>query len=228
MPDDPITYPLLDHALEHARSCHDDLTDPEEDILPVLLWVGPYGMGIMPMLEMGDGEQKDQLAAMMTSSLACSRAVQAVMITTSWMVAAPPPDSDEEKEARKGKGFVDIMGCMPSEHPDRMECVTAMHATLEDGKDSMSHAVVTRYPDKPPTLGEWQGRTETMQSKIGGRFGDAIHLGMKIATDMPPEMIEILDAGWRDGEQTDLISRFHKVMTGFTPEMHTETMGPKE
>lgn len=221
MPEDPATYPILKHAMDHARSCAADLTEPEEDILPVLLWVGPYGMGIMPLLEMGDDDAKDAIAAMMTTVIATGRAAQAVLITTSWMVSAP-----RDEDGKPKKSAMDAMGgVMPSQHPDRIEAVTAMYASLA-GTDSMSHAVLTRYPDKPPTMGEWEGIDEPMSAKIGGRFGDAIHMGMDLATQMPPEMIEILDAGWKQGEQNDLIERFHKVLTGIVPEIETQILGP--
>jgi hypothetical protein len=205
-------FDLLKHGLEHSREAFATLVDPEDDILPVLMWLGPYGMGVMPMLQMEDDEAKDDLAEMMTTSLACSRATEALMITCSWMVKA----QGEKGEKPTTKSAMDILGCQPSQHPDRVEVVTAMYMTSEKKRESMSSAVITRYPDKPPELGEWEtNMADDDEFTIGGRFGDAIHMGFNFVVGMPPPLIEILDEGWAAGEQKQLIERFHKVFRGF-------------
>lgn len=199
-------FDLLEHGLTHARECLEALTKPNDDILPVLMWLGPYGMGVMPLLDMTDEKHKDDLAEMMTTSLACSRATEAVMITTSWMVKAVDPGGDGA-----------LLNCMPSEHPDRVEAITAMYVTHESNKDAMASAPVIRAPRTKPQLGEWSRDMADM--RVGGRFGDAIHMGMDFAANMPDELIAILDEGWRDGEQEDLIKRFHKVFRTFIKSM---------
>jgi hypothetical protein len=54
---------------------------------------------------------------------------------------------------------------------------------------------------------------------LGGRFGDAIHIGMDLAANMPPELIEIIDEGWELGKQQELIERFHKVFRALLSDM---------
>jgi len=201
----PQEFDLLKHGLDHARECLESLKEPDDDILPVLMWIGPYGMGVMPMLDMADDDAKDALAEMMTTSLACSRATEALMITCSWMVTAKSKDGDPT-----------ILNVMPSQHPDRVECITAMHMTGDKKHESMSSAVITRYPDKPPELGEWDTNlSDDDEFQIGGRFGDAIHMGFTFVNGMPPPLVEILDEGWALGEQEQLIKRFHRVFHGF-------------
>jgi hypothetical protein len=208
----PPEFDLLAHGLSHARESLEGLEDPEEDIMPVLLFTGPYGMGVMPLLDMEDDAAKDALAEMMTTTLACSRADQALMITCSWMVHATKPKGD--------KSLLDVM---PSEHPDRVEVITAMYMTAGEKTESITSAVIIRHPDKPPELGPWDttiaGKGDDDSFKIGGRFGDAIHMGFNFVEGMPPPLIEILDEGWAAGEQEQLIERFHKVFTGFLAAM---------
>jgi hypothetical protein len=84
------------------------------------------------------------------------------------------------------------------------------------GEDGIVSAPITRYPDKPPTLGEWDGLPfepgrERRNPAFGGRFGDAMHLGLDFAKSMPQELIEIIDDGWKEGQQDDLMRRFMNV-----------------
>ena len=207
-------FDLLNHGLTHARECLESLKEPDDDILPVLMWIGPYGMGVMPLLDMTDDEAKDGLGEMMTTMLAVSRATEAVLITCSWMVMA------------KNKEEYDAMDVMPRDHPDRVEIISAMYAAAIPDTDSMSSGRITRHPDKPPELGEW--KTDMGDMRIGGRFGDAMHMGLDFAKDMPEELIEILDAGWELGEQEMLVERFHTVFQGFMQAMDNFHQGVRD
>lgn len=197
-------FDLLEHAQLHARECLEGLEDPDDDVMPVMLWLGPYGMGIMPMLDMSDQEAKDRLVGKMVTALAVGRATEVVTITTSWMVSV-----ETTPELRKG-----ILDVMPSEHPDRVENVVITH--VDEESDGMTSAVITRFSDKPPTLGDWTcmdfGREPV---RMGGRFGDAMHLGLDLVKSMPPELVEIIDDGWALGRQDELITRFHNVYSQF-------------
>jgi hypothetical protein len=88
-----------------------------------------------------------------------------------------------------------------------------MCSSSENG-DAMVFAPLTRYPDKPPTLGEWVN--EGQPDRMGGRFGDAINLGLRISREMPPEMVEIIDQGWAAGTAENLMERFVNVARNFT------------
>jgi hypothetical protein len=200
---------LMQHAMDRARESVAELEDPEDDILPILMWQGPYGIGLMPITEMADDAQKDQLAEMMTTVLAVSRATEAVMQTTGWTVKVAAPDGKLPPRALEPP---------PSQHPDRIECITVMHHTAEK-RDSMRSAVITRYPDKPPELGDWglMGLPDSEEPiQIGGRFGDAVHRGFEFSEMMPQELADIIDEGWRENKGQEMIERFHRVFTGFT------------
>jgi hypothetical protein len=56
---------------------------------------------------------------------------------------------------------------------------------------------------------------------LGGRFGDAIHIVMDLAANMPPELIEIIDEGRELGKQQELIERFRKVFRAFLSDMRS-------
>jgi hypothetical protein len=208
---------LIEHAKEKSRESCEELTGPEDDVMPILLFLGPRGLGVMPLgTVMADEDSKEEGALWMTASLAVARAEQAVMVTTAWMVTRERDDPNLDAEnARMLNGPV-------SEQPDRTEHITLMCSDIE--RDQMIHAPITRYPDKPPTLGEWVD--EDYADRLGGRFGDAINLGLKIAKEMPPEMAEIVDEGWEDGTSSDLVERFVKVARQFTgPPERDSTMG---
>lgn len=193
---------LFKHAMDTARKSVNELTEPDDDIMPVLLYVGPHGLGLMPLLNMKDDQAKDQLAAAMLAALLVGVATEAAMVTTSWVVEMEPKD---------GK----YHGPMPSQHPDRREAVMVMHVAGEDDF-SMGQAILTRWSDRPPYLGEWKTWTED-DMKIGGRFGDAIYNGLAMVRIAPKELVEIIEAAWEDGTQEDLMHRFlkvHKQMTG--------------
>jgi hypothetical protein len=205
-----MTKSLLDAAKAHVRKAFADLEGPDDDIMPHFLWLGPHGLGLMPLYMMSDDAAKDEIAAAMTASLAVSRATEAMLVSSSWVVAVDPATVDDKLELQRMKhGFPKQR---PSEHPDRMEMVALVHSTRAGSR--MTHALLTRYPDKPPTLGEWE--TGELSKLEAGRFDRAAALGLRFVREMPPEMIDIIEEGWADGQQEDLITRFMKVQRDIT------------
>jgi hypothetical protein len=200
---------LLDTAKAHVVDALADLEGPDDDIMPHFLWLGPYGMGLMPLYMMTDDDSKDQIASAMTASLVVGRATEAVFVSTSWAVVVDRDSIDDLELQRLKHGEVKQR---PSEHPDRVEIVMLMHSTGEG--TAMIHANVTRYPDKPPTLGDWEGGE--LAERASGRFGKAVSLGLRFVREMPTDLIEIIDDGWQAGEQQDLIARFMKVQHNLT------------
>lgn len=197
---------LLDVARGLAGKSCQDLKTPDDDIMPVMLWQGPYGGGMMPMIPMSNEDDKDRLAEMIVTVLAVSRADSAVTITTSWTVEAlGTPDSDP----------LETLGCMPSEHPDRTERITIVCVQRNAG-DSISSARLTRHPDRGPDLAQWD--TVLQHLEVDGRFGSAMHLGLELAEKMPPDLVEIIDEGWREGQGQDMIRRFHRVFAALLSE----------
>ena len=198
---------LLEHAKDAARRNAERLTEPDEGIMPVFLWLGPRGVGLMPIGPMlQDEETKDMLALHMTAAMVVGRATEAVMVTTAWTVKREM--TDEEKAAYK-RGTYGIVP--PSKDPDRVEIIGLMRVSNEG--DDMHQAELIRHPDRPPDIGEWES---IGAAKVGGRFGDAMHLGLDFVRDMPEAMTEIIEEGWENGEQEDLIQRFVKVTYGIT------------
>jgi 2,4-dienoyl-CoA reductase-like NADH-dependent reductase (Old Yellow Enzyme family) len=196
-----MTIDLIEHAKTKAREFVGDLDDPEDDILPVMLCQGPHGLGMLPLNLMDSEQSKDQLALWMTAMLTVSRAEEAVMVTTAWMVTV---DRDQVDMA-EGTSRV-----QPSEHPNRTEAVILMCS--KKGGDRMISAQLTRHPDKTPDLGDWDDTGDEIE-KLGGRFGDAIHWGLEMAEKMPPEMAEIIESAWESDPDDirDLIQRFVNV-----------------
>lgn len=199
---------LLDSAKAHVIAELAELEGPDDDIMPHFLWLGRYGIGFMP-LQMPDDAAKDQIAEAMVASLIVGRATEAVFVSTAW-VAAYRRD-DPTVNARAGTAEV-----RPSEHPDREEIIMLMYHTRREAL--LISAPVTRHPDKPPTLGDWETHEQSHPKfrQPGGRFGDAIRMGLHGSAEMPPEMAELIDEGWALGEQQDMIDRFIKVHHSMT------------
>jgi hypothetical protein len=200
MPDDTE---LLTDAKHHARQSVADLQYPDDDILPVMLFRGPYGFGLLP-LPFGDDEEKDHYAHGMTASLVIARAYEAVFISTIWMVITA------------GKPLTK----MPREHPDRVEAVMLTHLRVGH-PDALYIAKLARRVNRAPDIGEWEDAAAGIgqlsqrdaSPQFGGRFANAIHLAFDFIGKMPTELIGIIDEAWAAGEQADLIERFIKVHT---------------
>jgi hypothetical protein len=200
---------LIEHAKSKSRECCEELEAPDADIMPLMLFTGPRGLGVMPLGQvMDDDDTKDEGSLWMTATLAVSLASEVVIVTTAWMVDIP----FEEAEARGVDLKTATMQTPVREQPDRTETIVLMCA---DGERAvMVSAPLARYPDKPPTLGEW---TEWPQPEaMRGRFGNAIQLGLEIAREMPLELREIVQEGWKEGISGNLIEQFVKVARTFS------------
>jgi hypothetical protein len=205
---------LVEHAKTHSRECVEGLTDPDEDIMPVLLWWGPHGPGLMPMGDLMKGDvHKDRLAKWITATLAVSQATECVTVTTGYMAKVDRDDPDVD--VSRGTVTKPVR-----ERPEAVEAVVLMCSDRR-GQGGIVHAELTRYPDKPPTLGDWNDQRLEVGPKVGGRFGDAMNLGLQIAREMPPELVEIIEDGWKIGPEAvqDLIERFVNVATGFNRDL---------
>ena len=200
---------LLDAAKAFTRAAVAELEGPDDDIMPHFLWSGPHGLGLMPLYMMTDDDAKDRIAAAMTASLVVGRATEAMFVSTAWVVAVDRGSVDDLEYQRLKRGYVKQR---PVDHPDRVEMVALMETTHDGTR--MTHAVLTRYPDKPPTLSEWE--TGEWSQLDSGRFGRATGLGLQFVRNMPPELIDIIEEGWAAGEQEDLIARFMKVQHDLT------------
>jgi hypothetical protein len=204
---------LLEYAKRNAVEDVSKLDNPEDDILPVFLWMGPYGGGLMPCIPMRSNQDKARIAACMTASLVVARATECVFTSTSWMVEM------ERGPDETGPDVADpLAGMMPSEHPDRVEVITIMY--FGKNHTALAQAKLTRHQDRLPDVGPWnQWSAEVI--KVGGRFGEAVDRGLRMVEEMPEQMVEILDEAWAAGEQEQMITRFLKVAGQFVPGART-------
>ena len=193
---------LIEHAQRVSRKAVEDLTEPQEDILPVMVCSGPHGISVMLLSEMGgDDASKDQLALWMTATLVVTRAAAAVTVTTAWMTKMSLDDPDVDLLAGTIKEPV-------SERSDRVEGVALVCCSRDT--EVLITAPLTRHEDRPPTLGDWI-RLGDGNGMTGGRFGEAMYRGLKMAEEMPAEMVDLIEDGWAEGNPQDLIQRFVNV-----------------
>jgi hypothetical protein len=164
----------------------------------------------MPVHElMRDDNGKDKLAVLMTAQMVVSRATEAIHVSTAYTAHIDKEDDHiDDIEWQQMKHGVLKAERAPSQNPNRVECVVLMHATR--GRDQFHTAPVTRHPDKPPELGEWDTQV-FKRGTLGGRFGDALKLGLDFVDAMPQEMVDIIEKAHTVGEQADLVNRFIKV-----------------
>lgn len=218
----PPGFSLIEHAKTVVRKEASELEGPDDDIPPMFLWLGAHGYGIMPIADLMKGdEEKDKLTVVMTAALVVGRATEAIHISTAWMAQVDTSTLSPEELERMKQGYANPR---PADRPDRIEAVVLTHITTDT--DSLVDARVTRHKDKPPELGEWETRSYETGS-LGGRFGDAIHLGLSMVKELPPELIDIIKEGWEVDRQAELMNRFIKMaaqlmrvqMEGGTPKV---------
>jgi hypothetical protein len=204
------TFDLVADAKAKSRQVFEGLTEPDEDIMPVMLWVGPHGPGLMPMIPMDDEHAKDNVATWMTATLAVAQATECVSINTAYMAMVPKDDPDVNFEAATVTTPV-------RERPDSTEQVVLMCMSRRGKGGGMIFAPVTRYPDRPPTLGEWTEMISEVGPGMSGRFGEAMALGLQIVREMPPDMAQIIGEGWKIGPEAvqNLVERFVGVARNY-------------
>lgn len=153
--------------------------DPDEDMLPILMHSGEDGqaeiVGLVGGLE--SPSTKNSLAATIAATLVVARATQAVFGAMSWVV-------DTKSTSKE-----DFPTGSLADHPDRREVVTMIHVT-SDG-DSLYSSDVFRTPGEHPRIGEWSRIDITGQG--GGRFVDALRVGIGLAKTTPDNVREAID-----------------------------------
>jgi hypothetical protein len=182
-------FSLVQHARMAARDAVNALTRPEQDILPMLMTYGKRGLGIAG-IEMPDDDGRDRVAKMMVATVAFTEAAEVAFVSTAWM-------SNSES-----------VGVRPRDDPQRVEKVVLVHWS-GGGVSTMYAADVIRHDNRPPDLGQW----EEMGGEMGGRFGDAVELGLRLAktVDDVPGLAEIIEKGWETSDPT-MINTFIRVL----------------
>jgi hypothetical protein len=172
---------LVDDArgfIEHAVA---DL-EGEDDFMPFMTYRRPDGpVCYVGLATMGDAGEKDRVSDIMAAILAAHSAVEAVFASAAWMVR------DLSAEVFRDKP--------PSEHPMRIESAFMIHVT-RDG-DAFHTADIMRAGDRV-TLSEWM--VESSDVKMGGRFSDAMHMGMRLGATIPDEVREYIEANLAAGD----------------------------
>jgi len=196
---------LLGHTKETIAKITEDFDSPNDDYDPVLLVrdhedkVAFLGIGA----DMNDGDAKEEVAKFMFAVISVLRAKEAVFVSSTWMV----------KDLRDGDVEDGHLTVMPRDHPNRVEAVTLMHASL-DG-DAIHQAEIFRTQDKPPTIGEWNVMaTGELQGRFGYALRDGLKVGRKLASDeTPPEIVEFMNKAIADGDLEGLARSFMNAAT---------------
>lgn len=211
-------FDLLADAQEYARARHGELTQPDEDIMPVMLWAGKYGGGALPMVPFNSEADKDRVAELMTATLTVARATQAVAINTAYMAGVRIEDASPSlKRGLYGPGDKPA-----SQRPDRIEVVTLLYDNMT--RFCACNALVTRRAGKPPLLGTWDTQQFELDHPARGRFGNAIHLGLLASKEMPQAMADIIDEAWAEGGDAvpELVTRWIKVQRNYIAQQIAE------
>ena len=185
---------LIDSARKHVESLVADL-EGEADFMPFMAYDGTTrgepSTGYVGLV-MPDNEERNDLADVMIAILAINRATEATFASVSWAVTV------QTREELDGK--------MPSEHPDRVEVVFMLHVAPEG--DTFHQARINRI-DGRVVLGDWE--VSKQKGEAGGRFADAMHMGIDLGQNLPPEMIRFIDARI-DEDPEALVQPFLRAM----------------
>jgi len=178
---------LIDNAQAHIEEMVVSLKD-DEDFLPFMaLRRVEEGTVFVGLMMPDEPDRKDAVADTMMALCAIHRTTEVVFASTVWMVEGPKD-----------------MNVAPSQSPDRVEKAFLFHATL-DGDAYHTASVLRSYGTV--TLGGWEQYSAT---KTIGRFGDAIHIGMRMGRDIAtnPTLCAYVDEKLAANEDEQLIRKF--------------------
>ena len=182
---------LVEGTREKINEMVAELKD-DNDFMPFMLVNGAKSK-VYVALDMPEwGAPRDAVADVMMGLLVIHRATEAVFASVAWSLWDLTP---EERRAWGNRSF--------EEHPQRREMVFMVHVGVV-GEDSFHCAMVTRANGRV-TLGEWEDRIEEGTTKAGGRFADAMHMGIKMGQDMPVEMCQYIDEALEAGDDDQVI-----------------------
>lgn len=184
---------LLDHARDHIERMVATLSG-DDDFMPFMVLNGAKDH-LYVGLPMPD-EGRDTIADVMVAILTVYRATEAVFASMAWSVMAHK--REEIKVA-------------PSQHPDRQEIAFLVH--VGPGADACYTAPVIREAGKVG-LGLWSGEADEdgALENIGGRFGDAMHMGIRMGSDLPIEMCAFIDEALERDDLDAVIAPFLRAM----------------
>jgi hypothetical protein len=138
---------------------------PDQDWQPVIVGITVDGAAEVIAFPMppNEGDNRDVLAAALFALAKQHRFKAMAFVSMVWMVDT---QASTEAEAQASQEHL-AAGGLPSTDPNRREAiiVQAMDAEVQ----RLHYAFVTRHPDQPPELGEWQHFDER-EGSIEGRF----------------------------------------------------------
>lgn len=163
---------LLEDTRKHVESLVEDLTG-DDDFMPFMVCEGREGTAIVGLM-MPDNDERDDMADVIAAMLAAWQATEAVFASAAWAVMGAIP--------------MDIgPAVLPSQHPARQEIVFVVHAG--SGGDEFQSAPLNRMDGKV-SMGEWTG--EPQEAQLGGRFADAMHMGIHLGANLPAAIADDL------------------------------------
>lgn len=168
---------LIGMAKESARLSFEYMDTPGEDPIPEMGWRGKDDqLGVMAFaVDFDSPNEKNAIFDMMTCHLAIEQAQEATFFSTVWEVRG------EQVEQWKAEGKP-----APSDFSGRSEAILLLHVTPD--VEAVWHAPITRYADKPPTLGAWAH----VERRFTGRMRDAIYIGVRMGSAIPGGLAQSL------------------------------------
>ena len=132
-----------------ARHVGEGFTQPDDDWQPIAFVCDTQGQTTALMLdpEMFRPGRKEVMFAFLSEEMRRLGADRVGFVISTWMAKAPTKDPEEAMRWAETAG-------PPSEQPDREEGLVISWGDVTG--DHLSMAEITRHPDGPPTLGDWQ------------------------------------------------------------------------
>ena len=187
---------LIDHARRFIEHEVEGLRN-DADFMPFMTYTTHDDeVGFAGLAAMGEEDECDGLANSMTGILAVYRATEAVFASAAWMATMTAEERDTT---------------MPAEHPNRSEEAFILHVDPQ-GHDHFHSAAIHRIKGRV-SLGAWKQDDDLVG--VGGRFAEALHIGIQLGKELPPEMIAFIDAHIEEDPQ-GLIQTFSKAFNALT------------
>lgn len=161
---------LLTAAKCAARDVMNELAGPGDDIPPALVMQSKTSTEVMRLEMPPSDEERDVLADFITALIAVNAAEEAIFVCTAWIAEAEvAPDGT-------------IVGSeKASQRPNRSETAVLSHQIGD--VTELWLAKITRHENRPPDMGLWEKQSPS--TGVGGRFADALRMGVKLAKAVP-------------------------------------------
>ena len=168
----------LDEATARAKRMVQDVgerLDPGDDWVPCVFTYGERN-GIIVIPELGVPGAKDVICQIALPALVGELAPDwAALVSMGWAIKYQ--DTLESTARRARDEAVGYVGGSYAEHPDKVEVLTLLVASANEMRQCTAN--VTRSPDKAPVL-EWgPDCTHDGESRVEGRFADALRAAFK-------------------------------------------------